>query len=98
MDQLSSLFANRAPIFASVAVLLGAVFLISTFRFFHSAATKIPLVGEEIGDAEKRRSAFITNAKDIYAKGYGLFRDKAWRLTDVDGAAPSIENSILHGN
>lgn len=85
MDNLSSLLAERTPILASVVVLLGAAFIFSTYQLSSYGMNEIPLVGAELGNAEKRRTAFVSNAKDIYAKGYALFRDKAWRLTGTDG-------------
>lgn len=87
MDQISNLIADRAPIFAAVAVLLGAVFLFSTFKSSKYDATTIPLVGKEIGNAEERRKQFISNARGTYEKGYALFRENAWRHTDTDGTS-----------
>ncbi|KAK6079931.1 ent-kaurene oxidase [Seiridium cupressi] len=94
-DQFSSLVVERAPIFASVAVLLGAVFFISVFKSSSYGTEKIPLVGKELGSAEQRRLAFISNAKDLYAKGYGLFRDSTWRLTNTDGERIVLPRQLL---
>ncbi|KAK9416187.1 putative Ent-kaurene oxidase [Seiridium unicorne] len=95
MDQFSSLVVERAPIFASLAVLLGAVFFISVFKSSSYGTEKIPLVGKELGSAEQRRLAFISNAKDLYAKGYGLFRDSTWRLTNTDGERIVLPRQLL---
>jgi hypothetical protein len=86
MDQISSLIADRGPVLASVVIVLSGVFLLSTLRLFGSNPVgKIPLVGAEIGNKEKRRQAYISNARELYAKGYELFRNSAFRLTDTDG-------------
>ncbi|KAH6654487.1 ent-kaurene oxidase [Truncatella angustata] len=84
MDQLTNFLADRAPIFASVAVLLGAAFLFSTFTFQAKGTDKIPLVGKEFGNAEQRRKAFIANAHGFYAKGYEMYKNVTWRLTGTD--------------
>jgi hypothetical protein len=91
MDQFSSLVVDRAPIFASVAVLLGAAFLVSVLVPSSGSNGKIPLVGGDIGNAEQRRKAFLSNAKDLYAKGYRHFKDSVWRLTDTDGMFQFLE-------
>ncbi|KAI1878121.1 hypothetical protein JX265_002489 [Neoarthrinium moseri] len=85
MDQVSNLLAERGPVVASVALLLAGVFVLSSLGLFSNGAAKLPLVGQEIGSAEKRRKAFIANARDLYARGYKQFQNKAWRLTDTDG-------------
>ncbi|KAI5861450.1 cytochrome P450 [Durotheca rogersii] len=84
MGQLSAILDDRGPVLASVAVILAAVF-IATQLFGDDAASKLPLVGGEYGNAEKRRKAFITNGLDFYQKGYELFKSKAFRLTTLDG-------------
>lgn len=84
MDQVANIVQERAPILASIAVILVTVFTASIL-LNSSGASKLPLVGEEIGNAEKRRKAFITNGIDFYQKGYELFKSKAFRLTALDG-------------
>ncbi|KAI0128888.1 ent-kaurene oxidase [Xylariales sp. AK1849] len=86
MDQLSSLIADRGSVLASVAVVFFAVFLFSSLRLFSSNGTdKIPLVGREIGNAEKRRKAYIANARELYTRGYNTFKNNVFRITDTDG-------------
>ncbi|KAK2017785.1 ent-kaurene oxidase [Colletotrichum eremochloae] len=43
--------------------------------------SKIPLVGLEIGDEEKRRLAYLGSAKTIYAQGYQKFKDGIFQIT-----------------
>jgi hypothetical protein len=85
MDQVLTLLADRGPVLASVFLVLSGVFLLSIFKLLGNDADKIPLVGGEIGSAEKRRKAYISNARELYAKGYERFRNSAFRLTDTDG-------------
>ena len=86
MDTLPSVLADRGPIIAAVVTLLSIVFLGSRFLSGH-ANTNIPLVGSELGSAAKRRAAYSAQAKDLYQKGYEVFKDKVFRLTTTDGMA-----------
>ncbi|KAH8673885.1 cytochrome P450 [Xylariales sp. PMI_506] len=60
-----------------------------------SGTGKIPLVGREIGSTEKRRKAYLSNARDLYAKGYRLFKNSAFRLTDTDGEKIILPRSMM---
>jgi len=63
------LFTQRWPLLAAAAAtFLGA----SLFQYLYkwNIISSIPLVGEEIGDAEKRRVAYIMGAKRLYEEGY----------------------------
>lgn len=86
MDQFTSILEERAPVLASIAVVLVAVFAANVL-FKNDYLSQIPLIGSEVGDAEKRRKAYITNGLDFYKKGYELFKSKAYRLTALDGMA-----------
>lgn len=84
MDVVAKVLEERGPVLASVAVILATAF-IASLLVGSTEVSKLPLVGEEVGNAEKRRKAFITNGYDFYKKGYDLFRSKAFRLTGLDG-------------
>ncbi|KAI0168346.1 ent-kaurene oxidase [Pestalotiopsis sp. NC0098] len=95
MDQVTQLVSDRAPVFASVALLLGTAFLFSILKSFSGGADKIPLVGKEIGNVEQRRKAYIANAKDLYQQGYKLFKNSTFRLTDTDGEKIVLPRALL---
>ncbi|CCF38023.1 ent-kaurene oxidase [Colletotrichum higginsianum] len=46
-----------------------------------NSLSKIPLVGLEIGDEEKRRLAYLGGAKNIYQQGYQKFKDGIFQIT-----------------
>ncbi|ORY59096.1 ent-kaurene oxidase [Pseudomassariella vexata] len=84
MEQVLALISKRSPVIASIFVLLTTVFLLS--RYFGSDVyEQIPLVGKELGNAEKRRKAYLDHAQDIYQKGYSRFKNRVFRLTGTDG-------------
>lgn len=85
MDQVIQQVADRAPIFASVGLLLVTAFLFSVLRSSKGGVDKIPLVGQELGGVEQRRKAYLSNAKDLYQQGYQRFKNSVFRLTDTDG-------------
>lgn len=79
---------------ASIAVVLVAVFAANVL-FKNDYLSQIPLIGSEVGDAEKRRKAYITNGLDFYKKGYELFKSKAYRLTALDGDRIVLPRHLL---
>lgn len=97
MGHIENLFAERAPVLASVLVVICGALLVSALGLFtdnKTAANLIPLVGREIGNSEQRRKAYIANARDIYAKGYELHKSRAFRITDTDGSSPPCTRSL----
>ena len=61
--------AERWPILLTSLVILASALLIpslgNVFRL-----SQIPLVGRELGSAERRRKAYLTGARRLYTKGY----------------------------
>ncbi|KAI0891821.1 cytochrome P450 [Annulohypoxylon nitens] len=94
MDVVAKVLEERGPVLASVAVILATAF-IASLLVGSTEVSKLPLVGEEVGNAEKRRKAFITNGYDFYKKGYDLFRSKAFRLTGLDGDRIVLPRSLM---
>ncbi|KAF7540178.1 hypothetical protein G7054_g1529 [Neopestalotiopsis clavispora] len=95
MDQVIQQVADRAPIFASVGLLLVTAFLFSVLRSSKGGVDKIPLVGQELGGVEQRRKAYLSNAKDLYQQGYQRFKNSVFRLTDTDGEKIVLPRSLL---
>ncbi|KAI0169271.1 cytochrome P450 [Hypoxylon sp. FL1284] len=94
MSQVMSLLSERAPVLASIAIVLLTAFVV-TFLVGGAEVSAIPLIGGEYGGAEKRRKAFITNGLDFYKKGYELFRSKAYRLTALDGDRIVLPRNLI---
>ncbi|KAI0887803.1 cytochrome P450 [Annulohypoxylon maeteangense] len=94
MEAIAKVVEERGPVLASVAVILVTAF-IASLLVGGSDNSNIPLVGTEVGNAEKRRKAFITNGYDFYKKGYDLFRSKAFRLTGLDGDRIVLPRSLM---
>ncbi|KAF3768858.1 cytochrome P450 [Cryphonectria parasitica EP155] len=49
--------------------------------FKQDPLSKIPFAGSDIGDENKRRVAFMQDAKAIYADGYQKFKNSLFRIT-----------------
>lgn len=93
MDTLiANLIEDRAPLLGSVLVILIAAIATS---FLIGDKTNVPLVGEEWGNAEKRRQAYMTHARDLYHKGYEMFKKKTFRLTTMDGDQYVVPHDAL---
>lgn len=54
------------------------------------ALSKIPLHGNEIGDADKRREAYMKDARKLLADGTERFKNGIWRVTTARSKAPNI--------
>ncbi|KAI1078786.1 cytochrome P450 [Whalleya microplaca] len=93
LDQISIILADRAPVLASIFVIFAGVLLAT--QLLDSDASSIPLLGREYGYARKRRKAFIKNGLDFYQKGYEMFKNKAYRLTSIDGERIVLPRSLM---
>ncbi|KAI0187815.1 ent-kaurene oxidase [Xylaria flabelliformis] len=95
MNQLLSPVANQGLTFVSVAFLftgvVGLAILLPSY-----ATDELPLVGKELGNAEKRRKAFISRPQDLYTKGYRSFKNKIFRITGADADRFIIPRSLLN--
>jgi hypothetical protein len=87
MVQILALVADHGPLLGVVALLLAGAFIFSASDLAGMGNENIPLIGHDIGNTEKRRQAFISNAQNLYSKGYERFRDSVWRLTGTDGTS-----------
>ncbi|KAG9761828.1 hypothetical protein KCU73_g2196, partial [Aureobasidium melanogenum] len=56
---------------------------------------QFPLVGEELGNVENRRRAFVKDGIQLYRKGYRTFKDKIFRLTTWDGERVVVPMRVL---
>ncbi|KAJ0108710.1 Ent-kaurene oxidase [Diaporthe amygdali] len=92
MDQLPGLLADRLVLAASMLVILASVWLFSNFFDY---SNKLPLLGREYGNSEKRRKAYLAGAARLYEKGHNLFKTKPYRLTTMDGERIVVPLSVL---
>ncbi|KAK0639491.1 cytochrome P450 [Cercophora newfieldiana] len=76
---LVDLFSNKlSVVLPTIAVLLGALFVRALFAA--DPLSHIPEVGRELGSNEKRRQAFLANAKALYRDGYQKFKDGVFQI------------------
>lgn len=66
---ISEVIVDRLPLVLSTTVVFLAVYLLKNI-FTPDPLAKLPIVGEELGDDEKRRQLYRKNAKASYAEGY----------------------------
>ena len=59
---------ERLPLIASTLIVLLA--LVAQRFLAQRPISSLPLAGAAIGNAEKRRKAYLEGAKNIYAEGY----------------------------
>lgn len=62
---------------ALVVVLPAALLLLARPR----GLGHLPLLGHELGGAEMRRRAYLTDMVALYKRGYDLFKDRPFRVT-----------------
>jgi hypothetical protein len=83
MEQIQTLLGDRAPVVAAVAAVLAVFYIVSLLASPASGSSKhLPLLGSELGSTEQRRQQFNSNARALYQKGYQLFKNSTFRLTD----------------
>lgn len=83
------LLAAQWPFILTV-ILASAVAWVFQVLLKGNSISKIPLVGGDIRDEDKRRAAYTTSARDLYMEGYhniknGLFRVPTSRGMDSSG-------------
>ena len=66
--KMLEIVAEQLPLVASTLIVLLA--LLAQRFLAKSAISSLPLAGAAIGNAEKRRKAYLKGAKTIYAEGY----------------------------
>ena len=77
IQSFASLLVDSWPaVLTTVVAFVAALILPGILR--GNSLSQIPLVGEDIGNAEKRRQEFLKNARSLYFTGYekvalGLF-------------------------
>jgi hypothetical protein len=68
--QVMDMLSERLPLIGATIIVSLVAFIVQR-SFSHDPLAKIPLVGLEIGDLEKRRQAFQNGgAKALYKQGY----------------------------
>ncbi|OIW23840.1 cytochrome P450 [Coniochaeta ligniaria NRRL 30616] len=78
--QILEVVVERVPLIATTAIVSLLAFIIQ--RLFSKASlSHFPLAGAMIGDAEKRRKAYLAGAKSIYKEGYQKFKNSVFRVT-----------------
>lgn len=75
MGQLVNFFHANLPWLATglLAFVVAAVMKVAPDLF---RLEKIPLVGKELGNTEKRRIAYLRGARGLYTKGYHQVRTR----------------------
>ncbi|PSR87239.1 ent-kaurene oxidase [Coniella lustricola] len=66
-------------VLSALLVFAAAWFMQSLFK--QDPLSKIPFIGAEVGDESKRLTAFLQDAKAMYAQGYKKFKQGMFRLT-----------------
>ncbi|KAK7409073.1 hypothetical protein QQX98_008734 [Neonectria punicea] len=80
LQALSTLLVDRAPVLSTaLLVFLGALLVPHLLQKVQ--LWKIPIVGEELGNTEKRRQAYLAGARSLYTDGYRKFKDGVFRIT-----------------
>lgn len=64
---------NSLPVILPTVAVLAVVYLVQLF-LAGSSLSHIPEIGSELGSNEKRRQAFLFNAKGLYQDGYQKVR------------------------
>ncbi|KAI1845355.1 hypothetical protein JX266_008450 [Neoarthrinium moseri] len=96
MDRFAYLLIERGLVQSFVVPLLASIFILYSLRLLRESTNKIPLVGRELGNTDKRRRAFIENAREIYKNGYREFKNRAWRVTGTDGDRIILPRHLIH--
>lgn len=68
-SKVSELLAAQWPYVLSTFLAFAAAWLLQLV-FKQDPLSSLPMVGSEIGNADKRRAAFVQGAKNIYLEGY----------------------------
>lgn len=67
--QILDLVMERIPLIATTLIVLLSALLVQLF-FAKDPLSSLPLAGAAIGNAEKRRKAYLEGANSIYVEGY----------------------------
>lgn len=76
----TELLAKQWHIFLAPALVYAAVWFFQTY-LQAGDISKIPFVGTELGDEDKRRATYMNGAKGIYLDGYRKFKNGIYRIT-----------------
>ncbi|TLD12775.1 uncharacterized protein PgNI_04126 [Pyricularia grisea] len=76
--QLADVVADRLPLIASAAVILGVTLVIQYF-FFKDPLANVPFVGTEFGGEDARREQYLKDAKPFYLEGFRM--NKVHKIT-----------------
>lgn len=68
-SKLTELLATQWPYVLSTFLAFAAAWLLQAV-FKQDPLSSLPMVGSEIGNADKRRAAFVQGAKNFYLEGY----------------------------
>lgn len=67
--QIMGVVLERIPLIATTLIVCLSAFLVQ-FAFARDRLSTLPLVGASIGNAEKRRKAYLAGANSVYLEGY----------------------------
>ncbi|KAI1860426.1 hypothetical protein JX265_009825 [Neoarthrinium moseri] len=96
MDQFWRLVGPRSIAVASAFLLVTGVSVLWVFSSLYvTGLSTIPLIGDELGNAEQRRKGFISHAQKLYNMGYAKFKNRTWRLTGTDGDRIILPRHLL---
>ena len=75
-SNLTELLAAQWPYVLSTLLAFAAAWLLQAV-LKQDPLSSLPMVGSEIGNADKRRAAFVQGAKNIYLEGYRKASDSS---------------------
>ncbi len=73
LETLPSIFVERWPVILTSLLALFLALIVSNVLRSNPLAN-VPLVGEDLGNAEKRRKEYLKNGKNLYLTGYKKVR------------------------
>lgn len=76
--------STQWPVVLTAVLACAAAWLVQKL-LMSNPYSKIPLVGGQIGNEEKRRAAYMGGAKDILLEGYNKFKNGVFKVTTIKG-------------
>lgn len=93
-QSLLNIVANRWPLLVTAlfACFVAAIAprVVNTLRLW-----SIPTIGEELGNTEKRRQAYLGGARKLYSAGYQKVRNTHWLVTNAKLTVFQFEDGVF---
>lgn len=90
VTQVLDVAVERMPLIATTVIVSLLAWLVQRF-LSRASLSHIPLAGAMLGDAEKRRKAYLAGAKNIYKEGYQKVRPHC--PSSYKALSPSLTNT-----